>query len=162
VLESLEDVSKNTMTIGFEENPDMLMPLESNETENVTQDVTQSPVIDANDNDEAEIFKDLNTEPMVVMRAVDTIEEVLDMADYRPDQSAEVVEQNAREQEEPSSVTQVEHYRTRSGHVVKPPQRYGFEKAMAIVKEWYETEHRDTDVDKKQATIEIVGMMKAM
>jgi hypothetical protein len=162
VLESLEDVSKNTMTIGFEENPDMPMPLESNETENIAQDVNQSPVVDANDNDEAEVFEDLKTEPLVVMRAMDTIEEVLDMADDRPDQLAEVVEENIDEQKESSSITQVEHYRTRSGRVVKPPQLYGFEKAMATVKEWYKAEHHDMDDGEKQATIEIVGMMKAM
>jgi hypothetical protein len=142
VLESLEDMSKNNMTIGFEEYPEMPMPLEPNENENVTQDIAQSPVIDTNDTDEAEIYKDSNTEPMVVMRAVDTIEEVLDMADEnKQDHLSEVVEQNAEEPAEPSRVTHVEAYRTRSGRVIKPPERYGFEKALATVKEWYKVEH---------------------
>jgi hypothetical protein len=81
VLESLEEVSRNNMMIGFEEYPEISMPLESNESENVTLELTPNPIMDVNETDEAEIFEELSIEPMVVMQAVDTIEEVLDMAD---------------------------------------------------------------------------------
>jgi dihydroxyacetone kinase DhaKLM complex PTS-EIIA-like component DhaM len=75
---------------------------------------------------------------------------------------AEIEEQNANEPEELSRVTPIKAYRTRSGRVVRPPEHYGFEKALATAKEWYKEEHMDTDINENQVTIKIVGMMKAM
>jgi hypothetical protein len=53
-------------------------------------------------------------------------------------------------------------YTTRSGRVVKPPQRYGFEAAFAVIKEYYRKNYCDMDNRMPPMPVETVGAMKAM
>jgi hypothetical protein len=53
-------------------------------------------------------------------------------------------------------------YYTRSGRAVKPPERFGFEKALAVIKEVYNDNLQKLETSEQTEIIEICGMMKAM
>jgi hypothetical protein len=53
-------------------------------------------------------------------------------------------------------------YYTRSGRAVKPPERYGFEKALAVIEEVYNENLQHLESSEKNEIIEICEMMKAM
>ena len=100
-----------------------------------------------NDLDEVELENQNNNQdepPMVLMRAIDTIEEVLDMTNYDmtnyEDIGKEIVKQKSIVSDADAQTKAL--YVTRAGRVSKPTQRYGFEQAFAIVKEWYKENYK--------------------
>ncbi len=113
----------------------------------------ESEAMDENPNDPEE------ETPMVLMRAIDTIEEVLDMTRDDNDNMNEVESQPVTNTTLPATN---ELYTTRSGRVVKPPQCYGFETALAVIKEYYRKNYCDMDNGKPPIPVESVGAMKAM
>ncbi len=95
--------------------------------------------------------------PMVLMRAIDTIEEVLDMTNNNVIEAEEEVQPDTTDTSPTMTL-----YSTRSGRVVKPPQRYGFEEAFTVVKEYYNKKYHEMEYRIPQMTIESVGAMKAI
>jgi hypothetical protein len=53
-------------------------------------------------------------------------------------------------------------YYTRSGRAGKPPERYGFEKALAVIEEVYNENLQHLESSEQNEIIEVCGMMKAM
>jgi hypothetical protein len=53
-------------------------------------------------------------------------------------------------------------YYNHYGRAVKPPERYGFEKAFAVIKEVYNDNLQNLETSELTKIIEICGMMKAM
>jgi hypothetical protein len=124
------------------------MNVNINIDEEIDQSVTQGM-------DEMTNQRDDN--PMVLMRAIDTIEEVLDMTNSNVIEIEEEVQPDTTDVSPPMTL-----YTTRSGRLVRPPQRYGFEEAFAVVKEYYNKNYHEMECNVPQMTIESVGAMKAM
>ena len=164
VLDALEQVSNRNASIGFEENE--IMP-GRNELIMDVADVLRNEVemnignvIEEEEVDETRNENPNNQEketPMVLMRAIDTIEEVLDMTNNDNNNR----EESQYETNETVPATSAL-YTTRSGRVVKPPQRYGFEEAFAVIKEYYKENYFDISDSEPSMKIEAVGAMKAM
>jgi hypothetical protein len=53
-------------------------------------------------------------------------------------------------------------YYTKSGRAVKPPERYGFEKVLAVMEEVYNENLQHLESNELNEIIETCGMMKAM
>jgi hypothetical protein len=127
VLDALEQVSSRSTGIGFEDNENEMMPVRNElimDVADVANDIVEMNIgTGANeDMDEAmdENPNDPEKEtPMVLMRAIETIEEVIDMTNNDNDNMNEVESQ--QETNETLPVTN-ELYTTRLGRVVKPPQ----------------------------------------
>ena len=168
VLDALEQVSNRNTSIGFEDEMKMVPNRDTSilDLANVNDDeVTRNNINDMINDDEEEIRSQTpntqeNETPMVLMRAIDTIEEVLDIANSGNDK--DTIMPIPQEETVNTKTKESGLYTTRSGRVVKPPQRYGFEEAFAVVQEWYKENYHDIEVNEQQMTIEIVGMMKAM
>jgi hypothetical protein len=93
--------------------------------------------------------------PMVLMRSIDTIEEVLDMTNNNVIEAEEEVQPDTTDTSPTTTL-----YSTHSGRVVKPPQCYGFEEAFAVVKEYYNKKYHAMEYSIPQMMIESVGAMK--
>jgi hypothetical protein len=159
-------VSNRSTGIGFEENENEMMPFRNElimDVADVPNDVVDINIGEANDNINEDVDENPNDPeketPMVLMRAIDTIEEVLDMTNDDNDNMNEVESQPVTNEILP---TTNELYTTRSGRVVKPPQRY-VETAYAVVKEYYMKNYCDMDNRMPPSmSVETVGAMKAM
>ena len=127
VLDALEQVSSRSTGIGFEENENEMMPVRNEliiEVADVPNDEVEMNIgTGANENmDEAMDANPNDPEketPMVLMRAIETIEEVLDMTNNDNDNMNEVESQPVTNETLPATN---ELYTTRSDRVVKPPQ----------------------------------------
>ncbi len=98
----------------------------------------------------------------VIMQAIDTVEEVLDLPQEEEENNGiiatDVMNPGA------DTVLPIEEqpvYRTRSGRAVRKPARL-IEEAYATVKETYLEYHHEIEALPKNAMIEIVGMLKAI
>ena len=166
VLDALNEVSNRNTSIGFEEEMEMVPNKDATilDSTNVNDiEIIRNQTI-SEDEEEVQMEgqnEQMTETPMVVMKAIDRIEEVLDITNDVRD-----VETFLPVPEEETTNTNTNEskglYTTRSGRMVKPPQRYGFEEAFAVVKEWYKEKYHESEMDEQQMTVEIVGAMKAM
>jgi hypothetical protein len=132
VLDALEQVLNRNISIGFEENEtmpdrhDLIM-----DELNVGTDIDKE--MDKLMNESPNNPNDWGDEtPIVLMRVIDMIEEVLNMTNndnnnnktFQPETTETVPATNIL-------------YTTNSGQVVKTPQWYGFVEAFAVIKEYY-------------------------
>jgi hypothetical protein len=121
--------------------------------------------------DEEELILHDHVKNTVLMQAVDSLEEGLGKIkvevegdiEKKPKENCdgdELSQNNEVMDEQPMPEPGV--YYTRAGRPFKPPERYGFEKALAVIKEVYNDNLQNLESSEKNEIIEICGMMKAM
>ena len=106
------------------------------------------------------------------MQAVDTLEQGLSKIkdEYEGDIEKEPQQEDDDDKEmshreetvEVPPMSEPGVYYTRSGRAVKPPEMYGFEKALAVIEEVYKENLQHLESSEQNEIIEICGMMKAM
>jgi hypothetical protein len=106
----------------------------------------------------------------ILMQAVDTLEECLNK--IKDEIEDDIEKEPPKENDDDEDLSQREKivdvqprpepgvYYTRSRQAVKPPERYGFEKALAVIEEVYNEHLQHLESSKKNEIIEICGIMK--
>ena len=167
VLEELQNLK--TSAIGFE--------IEEDETtrDSLPVEDDDNPVhgeIDERASDDDDLILHDPVKNTVLMQAVDTLEQGLSKIkdEYEggiekeprqeDDDDKELSHREETVEVQPMSEPGV--YYTRSGRAVKPPERYGFEKALAVIEEVYNENLQHLESSEQNEIIEICGMMKAM
>jgi hypothetical protein len=162
VIESLNNIDVNA-TIGFEDGVEIPIAPEQLPTDIVTTESDKNNLdktIELNDLWQEEYpTEERNT---VIMQAIDTIEEVLDLP-QEEEENNDIMVTDETNPDADAILPIVEQlvYRTRSGRAVRKPARL-IEEAYATVKETYLEYHHEIEVIPQNATIEIVGMLKAI
>ena len=158
VIESLNGIDANA-TIGFEDEEEIYA-----DTERLT--INENMVVD----DEWQEEYPTQERNTVVMRAIDTIEEIIDppLEEHNILVNNDLIVPGEEEAGEdavlPIEEPEIEEpgvYRTRSGREVRRPIRL-IEEAYATLKETYLKYHQEVEVSPENATIEIVGTLKAI
>jgi hypothetical protein len=155
VIESLNNIDINA-TIGFEDGVEIPIAPDQLPTDIVTTESDKNNLdktIEVNDLWQEEYPTEEHN--MVIMQAIDTIEEVLDLPQEEEENNdimvTDVMNPGA------DAVLPIEEqlvYRTRSGRAVRKPSR--------LIEEAYATVKDEIEVIPQNAMIEIVGMLKAI